>query len=217
MSNFKDLTGQRFGRLVVLEKQGVRKFNCGSSAVEWKCKCDCGNEKIVLTQDLKSKKVQSCGCFQIEARMTHQLSNHKLYRVWVSMINRCYDPKTRHYKDYGGRGIFVCEEWRNNFKIFYDWCMENNYEEGLTVDRTDNDKEYSPSNCRLLSIQAQQFNKRNNIWIEYNGERRLLKDWSVILNIKYSTLFSRIYTRKWDIERAFSEPIHTYSRNKKAK
>ena len=215
--NEKDLTGQRFGRLVALRKVDRYVSPCGSSCNIWLCKCDCGNEKKVKTSDLTSGNTRSCGCFQTEARITHNLTHHKLYWVYQNMKNRCYRTSDRHFNDYGGRGITVCDEWLEDFLNFYSWAINNGYQEGLEIDRIEVNGNYEPSNCRWITHKEQQFNKRNNKRFYYNGKNLTLPEWSEILHISPDTLFSRIYKRGWSVERALTEPVHTQSRNKKAK
>jgi len=127
--------------------------------------CDfCGNHFKAMTANVNSGKTLSCGCYRIkklkEALVTHGMTSHRLYETWKSMKNRCYRKGNKHYKDYGARGIFVCDEWKNNFQAFYDWSMENGYGEDLTIDRIDNQKSYSPKNCRFTDAYHQATNKR---------------------------------------------------------
>lgn len=130
----------------------------------WKCVCDCGRTTIVNGQNLKSGNTTSCGCYGIERRnnasKTHGKSNTRLHRIWKAMHSRCYNKKYHAYKYYGGRGITICEEWLHNFKTFYDWAMANGYEENLTIDRIDPNGNYSPNNCRWVTMELQNKNKR---------------------------------------------------------
>jgi len=165
MSKRIDLYGERFGRLVVVS----REENSRNGHARWRCKCDCGKEVIVQSCDLRCRKQISCGCynnerFLKEQRQTkHGLRNHKLYGVWRSMKERCTVETHSAYKDYGGRGITVCEEWSDNFQAFYKWAMSHGYREGLTIDRIDNDQGYYPENCRWVTMAVQNANKRNTI------------------------------------------------------
>ena len=132
----------------------------------------------------------------------------KLTSVYYNMLKRCHDPKNKGYKDYGARGITVCDEWRNDCCIFYKWARDNGYKEGLTIDRIDNNKGYSPDNCRWTTWKVQTVNRRNTRWILFNGEKKTLKEWSEALNISYQILADRIYRYGWSIERALTTPVN---------
>jgi len=166
MGKLIDLTGQRFGRLVVLER--ARAARHGESA-KWLCHCDCGKEKIVSGKLLRRGDTRSCGCLHSEElremSITHGLSKTRLYCVWSSMKDRCYRPACKSYPNYGGRGITVCPEWLHDFAAFRDWAMSHGYDESVpcgtcTLDRIDNDKGYSPENCRFVSMKVQNNNRR---------------------------------------------------------
>lgn len=160
-----DLSGNRFGRLVVLECIGSDKHHKRL----YRCLCDCGNEKTTTQALLKRKEVLSCGCLQKENRYSKNgLTTKRIYTVWQSMKIRCYNSKFKQYKDYGGRGIKICDEWlgENGLANFVKWAYDNGYDENAprgqcTIDRIDNDKGYSPNNCRWVSMKEQSKNKRN--------------------------------------------------------
>lgn len=148
-SKIIDLTGQRFGRLVALERVG--KNNHGVSL--WKCKCDCGNECIVSQSGLHSWKTQSCGCLHKETfnGYKHGYSKTRIYKIWCAMRDRCAREKSSVYKYYGGKGIRVCDEWADSFMSFREWALANGYNDTLVIDRIDSTKNYCPSNCRWIT------------------------------------------------------------------
>ncbi len=131
----------------------------------------------------------------------------KLVSIYYDMLKRCHDPKNKGYKRYGARGIYVCEEWRNNCSSFYTWAKENGYRKGLTIDRIDNNKGYSPDNCKWTTWKVQTDNSCNTRWILFNGEKKTLKDWAATLDISYQVLADRIYRYGWSIERALTTPV----------
>lgn len=131
----------------------------------------------------------------------HNKTNTKIYHCYNHIKQRCYNPKDKRYKDYGGRGITMCDEWLNDFMTFYDWSMNNGYYEGLTIDRIDNNKCYSPYNCRWVDMKTQSRNRRSNVNYTINGDTHCLKDWCKILNLNYSSVTTRLW-RGWTIEKA---------------
>lgn len=156
MGRLRDLTGKRFGHWTVLEMDSNRvTYKSGGIKVLWICKCDCGNVKTVLAGNLLSEKSTNCGCTGMEkfnkAKKTHGKSRTPLYITWCNMKNRCGNPNYAEYSRYGGRGITICEEWEHDFESFQRWAIENGYKEGLSIDRIDVDKEYSPDNCQWLT------------------------------------------------------------------
>ena len=196
----KDLTGERFSRLVVER----RAENKGSQTM-WLCRCDCGRVTIVAAGHLKNGHTTSCGCFHNETvrRMmtTHGQTKTRLYKIWRSIIDRTTHPSHQKYKNYGGRGITFCDEWKD-FAVFREWAVDNGYADDLTIDRIDSNGNYEPSNCRWTTMKVQQNNRTNNHLITCNGETHTMKEWSEIRGIKYSTLSMRVNKRKWSIPRA---------------
>jgi hypothetical protein len=196
--------GDRYGRLTIIkevEKKGDKR--------QVLCKCDCGIEIIARFTNIRFGTTNSCGCYKIEqgikTNVTHGDSGSRLYSIWHSMKQRCNNKNSKHYMDYGGRGIFVCDEW-NEFIPFRKWALENGYGDKLTIDRKNVNGNYEPSNCRWLTIQEQQNNKRDNVNIIYKGSTHTMKEWSDILNIKYSLIEKRI-KMGWSIEKTFETPL----------
>ena len=193
---YEDLTGKRFGRLVALSYagQGNRR------RTYWLCKCDCGKTTKVQSIHLKSGHTTSCGCRLEEihkeiANVNYKngLSKTRLYLTYKNMINRCYRKNGKFYKDYGGRGITVCDEWKNDFQSFYDWAYANGYDENAefgkcTIDRIDNNGNYEPNNCRWVDNYVQANNKRKNLKLKINGEIDNISNWSKRLNLSYWNL-----------------------------
>ena len=179
MSNLKDITGQRFGRLVVIERKGTTQF--GQS--KWLCLCDCGNTTIANSSNLRSGNKKSCGCLRksncvkMGKARKKEHRDSKLFVVWRSMKQRCLNPKSKAYVHYGGRGITVCDEWKNSYEVFYKWAMANGYDENAprgqcTIDRIDNDKGYSPDNCRWTTMVVQNNNQRSKKGGNYDKKRK---------------------------------------------
>lgn len=150
MREVNDLTGKRFGRLVVMKRSGSKNGNAA-----WECLCDCGKSSVVKSNNLTSGTTQRCGCLERELRVermtTHGRSKDRLYKIWESMKKRCYYQKHEAYKSYGGKGVIVCEAWRFDFQAFYDWALANGYRDGLTIDRINVNGNYEPSNCQWLT------------------------------------------------------------------
>ena len=158
--NYIDISGMRFGRLVALERKDAAK----ATQAMWLCQCDCGKQVTVRGQALRIGKTQSCGCMAVE-RKQQSTYKTKLYQEWVTLKSICNNPNNQRYKNYGGRGIRVCDEWLHDFKAFRDWAMANGYDENAprgqcTLDRIDNDNGYSPDNCRWVSMKVQATNRR---------------------------------------------------------
>lgn len=210
MGRFIDLTGQKFGRLTVLERAGSDK----KKNATWRCKCDCGKEKVIIGESIRHGKTTSCGCilaeFNSNRLKTHGSKPERLYRIWCGMMTRCYNQNTKRYTDYGGRGIQVCEEWKQ-FEVFRDWAIKSGYSEHLTIDRIDVNGNYHPTNCRWATMQEQANNTRRNHRFEYNGETHTLSEWARILNIPRGVIKDRLRLN-WPIEKALTEPIKAKKR-----
>lgn len=186
-----DLKGKRFHKLLVIEKVENQKHK-----TMWKCQCDCGNTTLVLTGNLNSNRVKSCGCLKneklIERSITHNQRHTNLYEVWKTMKQRCFNPNNNAYKNYGGRGITMCDDWKINFISFYKWSTDNGYNKGLTIDRIDNNGNYCPENCRWTDRRTQANNSRWNKHIVINGKDDTLANWLRFYNINYDKYYRRI-------------------------
>ena len=197
-SKVHDLTGQKFGLLTVigLAETDTRK-------TYWVCKCDCGNMKTVRSDSLLCGAIKSCGCIkrkQDEVNLTknhrHKMSGTRIYLEWQGMKGRCYNKGSARYADWGGRGIEVCEQWRNSFESFYTWAMANGYQDNLTIDRIDHNGNYCPENCRWVGQQEQCRNRRSNINITIGNSTRTLMEWCEIFQVDYTNVNARYHRNK---------------------
>ena len=210
--NQKDLTGRRFGHLIA-EKMNNRSNNGNM----WLCKCDCGNETLVLSTNLLKGHSKSCGCLRVDTivkqNRTHGMAKTRLYNTWSNMKTRCANEGRSMYYTYGGRGIKVCEEWNDSFESFYKWAMENGYKDSLSIDRIDNDGDYSPENCRWSTSQQQARNKQTTIRIMYRGQTKTLKEWCDKYNLNYHTAYRRL-RKGWGIKKLLTEnPLKYHHRD----
>lgn len=216
MSKLIDLTGQRFGRLTVIERVEDYVTPSGQHKARWLCKCDCGNEKKVTATALKRGNTQSCGCYQDECRHNpntersaiHHGFGTRLYRIYRGMWQRCYDKNANHYSRYGGRGITICDEWlgKDGFIHFREWSINNGYSEELSIDRIDNEKGYSPDNCRWCTVKQQQNNRGCNVFLTFKGEKHTMAEWAEILDMNVHTINSR-HRAGWSDDDILSKPI----------
>lgn len=186
-----DLKGKKFHKLLVIEKVQNQKHK-----TMWKCLCDCGRITFASTSNLNANRVKSCGCLRneklIERSTSHNQRHTNLYEVWKTMKQRCFNPNNKVYKNYGGRGITVCDDWKDNFTSFYEWSMENGYKQGLTIDRIDNNSHYCHQNCRWTDRITQANNSRWNKHITIDGKDDTLANWLRFYNIKYYKYYKRI-------------------------
>lgn len=216
MGKHVDLTGQKFGRLTVIKRAKNRTRPSGGTVVRWACQCDCGRIVVVDSYALRSGHTQSCGCRKIDILLTHSkkhgLSGSFGYRTWDTMIQRCTNPNHKHFLSYGGRGITVCDKWRNSFQSFFDDISKLPHfgEYGYTLDRINVNGNYEPDNVRWATKKEQQNNMRSNRLITYNDETKTISQWAEELGFNTNTLYARIVTYGWNIERAMTEPVQKH-------
>jgi hypothetical protein len=199
----KELTGLKFERLVVLKRHHQNK----ESDWFWECLCDCGNKVITKGTTLTQGKVKSCGCYHKDKITTHSMWKTPLYKIYRGIKSRCLQPLATGYSNYGGRGITVCDEWKMDPASFFKWAKENRYEEGLTIERIDNNGPYSPENCKWIPLKEQANNKRTSHIITFNGETKTVAQWATYLNIPRYILYNRINNYGWTDERALTTPV----------
>lgn len=189
MGRFLDLTGRRFGRLVVLERAGYRK-----GGITWRCLCDCGKRVIIQGGNLRNGLTRSCGCLareQVAARMRkHGMTQTRVYRIWNAMHRRCYEPNFKQFANYGGRGIEVCERWHSFENFFAD--MDNPPSIEHTLDRKDVNGHYSPDNCKWSTAKEQGRNRTDNTLITLNDKTQTLSDWAEETGLGIATICQRI-------------------------
>ena len=193
-----DLTGARFGDLVVVS----REASAGKS-VAWSCLCDCGRATSVYGQNLRTGSVRSCGCNAHPAK--HGASGTRIYQTWASMFARCNSPSYHARRAYAGKGIFVCVEW-HDFPAFQVWAESNGYRDDLTIDRIDSSKPYEPENCRFVTAAEQQRNKTNHRLLTHAGRTLTLTEWAEETRMAKNVLHNRL-SRGWTIERAITTPV----------
>ena len=212
----KDLTGQKFGRLTVLSldhKEQAYLSNGKKNGFKYfyLCQCNCGIKKVIVDCSLLSGSTRSCGCLVTENNVignkakTHGKTHTRLYKIWSKIKERCYNPKDIRYKNYGGRGITICNEWLN-FEPFYEWAINNGYHDNLTIDRINVNGNYEPANCRWVTNKTQARNKTTNKLYTYKNETHCITEWAEITNISESKLRQRLCKLRWSIERAFNTP-----------
>jgi hypothetical protein len=215
-----DITGMRFGRLVAIAFSG-EKSNGG--AYLWLARCDCGAQIKASVGSLRSGNTKSCGCLHREAasawraarNRTHGLTNTPTWRCWQSIITRCTNPTSKSFPDYGGRGITICERWRDSFEAFHADMGEK--PPGLSIDRhPDMNGNYEPGNCRWATTQEQNQNKRDTVLLTIDGETKCLAQWSDHFGMPRRLVYSRVHGG-WPIARALTTPVDLrFSRAQKA-
>lgn len=198
---FKDLTGQTFGRLIVIKPIGQKRYN-----YVWECECNCGKTVHVLGARLCSGKTSSCGCLKQELFLrrstTHGKSRSRTYHIWIGMKNRCFNKKVIAFPRYGGRGITVCDHWMK-----YEHFVEDMGEapDGMAIDRINNDGNYEPGNCRWTTMLVQARNSSKNTLITAFGETHCASEWAEKFGLNGSTILHRIRRLNWSPEKAMSK------------
>ncbi len=215
MKEFKDLTGQKFNRLTVLELSD--KTNKHKDRY-WLCQCECKDKTIKSIREyhLIKGNIKSCGCLSrektIESNKNRQTRNKypyykRIYSIYDGMRKRCYNENNDNYDRYGGRGITICNEWLSDFKNFYEWAINNGYQNNLTIDRIDNDGNYEPGNCRWATIQEQCYNKSNTVYITIDGETNTILEWSNIYNLPTYVLWQRYKLYGYEEKEELFKPL----------
>lgn len=190
-----NIIGKKFNKLTVLEE--TDKYNKSGHKL-FLCRCDCGGKILTSKSALQRGDNKSCGC--LRGNM-HGMSNTRIYKLWQDIKKRCYNENNRAYKYYGGRGIKMCEEWKNDFLSFYNWAINNEYSDELTIDRINVDGDYEPNNCRWVTNEIQANNKTSNRYFTIDNETKSLADWCNIYNKRYLTVHHRL-SRGSSIEEA---------------
>lgn len=204
-----DLTGQRFGRLLVIGECGRSK----DGQKVYLCRCDCGNETKVRSGNLRRGTTKSCGCINREsvAKRNKDSAKHggcgtRLYRIWYDMRQRCRYDKSINWHLYGGRGISVCDEWAESFDAFREWAKSSGYQDGLQLDRIDNDGDYSPINCKWSTVSEQGNNRRTCIYVTIDGDTKSVSEWCKVTGVNRMTAYNRI-RRGWEPETAVTKGV----------
>lgn len=195
----EDLTGRRYGKLLVLKNSGLKV----NSEILWTCICDCGKNKNCKTGALRHGLNISCGC--MNGGKTHGDWSKRIRHIYVNMKSRCYKPTDVNYHNYGGRGIVICNEWLIDYSSFKIWAYENGYSDDLSIDRKDSNGNYSPSNCKWSTPTEQARNTRVNRLVTFNNKTQCISAWAEEVGINQSRIIRRI-ANGWSIEKAISTP-----------
>lgn len=198
-----DLTGMKFGFLMVIQRAGKSASNCAL----WQCLCDCGNTVVRGSQylrDASRKHPRSCGCWHGNTK--HGMTNSRPYRIWSGMRGRCLDASDKDFHKYGGRGITVCKAWRDSFEAFWR-DMRRTYRDSLSLDRVNNNGPYSKANCRWATQEQQHNNRRDNVFIRAPEGRVTISQAAKARGMQPQTLCARLTRYGWSLERALSTPV----------
>lgn len=204
-----DLTGEKFGRWTVLSFSHKEIISKTHVYYFWNCRCECGTEKTILANTLRSGKSKNCGCLAKELShkaRKHGMSNTRLFSIWHSMIERCENPNTKGYRLYGARGISVCKEWHDS-TTFFQWALSNGYADHLTIDRKDSNGNYEPTNCRWVDTKTQANNTSRNHYLTINGETKTVAQWGETNHIPYKLIYKRVNDLGWTFEKSVTTPV----------
>jgi hypothetical protein len=209
MGTLVDLTGERFGRLEAIRVVGIDK----RGEKIWECYCECGSFHNVLSSNLRTGHTKSCGCLDREKfseRTTkHGMYGTRTYKIYQNLLQRCYNEKSTFYTNYGARGIKVCKRWESFDNFLADM---GEVPDGYQLDRINNDGDYEPGNVRWATPKDNARNRSSNVEITYNGKTQCIAAWEEELGFKYGTLWNRLNTYKWPVEKAMTEPVKNTSR-----
>lgn len=208
MSSFVDIAFKKFDMITPIRRVP------SEGRVKWLCKCDCGNELIASGENIRGGNTGSCACRRGESRRRHGMANrtNNEYTIWTGMMQRCTNPKTTNYANYGGRGISVCEEWRS-FDIFYR-DMGTRPSLAHSLERRNNEAGYNKSNCYWATAKQQSRNMRRNVIIEFGGRSMCVAEAAERACLPYSAVYQRLFVYGWDVRRALTAPIQMQRRSK---
>ena len=208
--------GMKFGKLTVRELV----VNGNTNQRKYLCDCECGGTKITSEDNLRRGHCRSCGCLYkghggSKKKNIFMGSDSKLYRTWSGIKSRCFDQNSNNYHNYGGRGITMCDEWKNDYNTFKKWALHNGYDESggrdCSIDRIDTNGNYDPYNCKWSTAKEQANNTRRNTFVKYDGVEYTLSQLADKAGLNYSTFMSR-YSRGWDIDKILNCPVRKYRR-----
>lgn len=206
MKKLIELTGLRFGRLVVLAYSHRHTSPSGGGKAMWHCRCDCGNAVVASGSNLRGGNTTSCGCFRVEVttanNTTHGQSKSGEYHSWFAMKQRCTNSKSAMYHLYGGRGISVCERWTDSFEDFLQ-DMGPKPTPNHSIERRENSGNYEPDNCHWATTKQQNNNQRSNVRITHGGKTLNIAQWSSLLGIPRPTLYNRV-RRGWSLDQVLT-------------
>lgn len=213
MSLSNSIIGKKYGRLTILQILDRIK-----SVKFVKTQCECGRICVNRLYSLTSGNTKSCGCLNLERLIKHGKTGDDIHFLWKNVLARCYNKNSASFKYYGGNGVVMCDEWKNDFMTFYNWAIKNGWRKGLHLDKDKLSSKrvgniYAPDFCCFIEKKENSRHKSNNIYLLYNNKEQCLMDWSIETGISYNTLRARIIRLKWSAEKALSTvPKNNYIR-----